>query len=99
MAPTNTYVHVALGDGEVTSGEGCDAVVQNDPASYDATVVALHPGDDDTVRLYVTRGPNGPLDGDPDLRIGLGVYAAEEPPSTKTSTFPTYVEEGGHPGS
>lgn len=94
--PDNTYVHLALGDGEVTSGEGCDAVLHNDPASYDAALVALHQGDDDSVRLYVTRGPDGPLVVDPDLRIGLGVYAAEEPPSTKTSTFPTYVEDGGH---
>ena len=94
--PDNTYVHLALGDGELTSGEGCDAVMHNDPASYDATVVALRPREDDSVRLYATRGPNGPLVVDPDLRIGLGVYAAEKPPTAKTPTFPTYIEEGGH---
>jgi len=94
--PENAYVHLAVGDGEVTSGEGCDAVVQNDPASSDATVVPLKPGEEDTVRLYVTRGPNGPLITDPALRIGLGVYASDEPPSATTSAFPTYVEESGH---
>lgn len=94
--PENTYVHLAVGDDEVSSGEGCDAVVQNDPTSFDAAIVPLRPGEDDSVRLYVTRGPNGPLVDDPDLRIGLGVYAAEAPPSATTSAFPTYVEEGGH---
>jgi hypothetical protein len=94
--PDDTYVHLALGDNELTSGEGCDAIVQNDPASFDATVVPLRQGEDDSVRMYVTRGPNGPPVDDPELRIGLGVYAAEDRPSTRTSTFPTYVEEGGH---
>jgi hypothetical protein len=92
----DTYVHLALGDNEVISGEGCDAIVQNDPASFDATVIPLKPNQDDSVRLYVTRGPNGPPVDDPDLRIGLGVYAAEEPRSARTSSFPRYVEEGGH---
>ena len=70
--------------------------MQNDAASFDATVAPLRQGADDSVRLYVTRGPNGPPVDDPDLRIGLGVYAAEEKPSARTSTFPTYVEERGH---
>ncbi|MET0524182.1 MAG: hypothetical protein ABWZ91_05230 [Nocardioides sp.] len=94
--PDDTYVHLALGDDEVTSGGGCDAIWQNDPASFDTTVVPLHSKEDDSVRLYVTHGPNGPPVDDPDLRIGLGVYAAEEPPSARASSLPRYVEEGGH---
>jgi hypothetical protein len=94
--PEDTYVHLALGDNEVTSGEGCDAIVQNDPALANSTVVPLRADEDDSVRLYVTRGPDGPPINDPDLRIGLGVYAAAEPPGTKASRFPRYVEEGGH---
>lgn len=94
--PENAYVHVALGEGELSSGEGCDDVVPADPTSYDAVVVPARPGAATDARLYVTRGPNGPLIEAPDLRIGLGVYAADEAPGTEEATFPSLVEEGRH---
>jgi len=47
---------------------GFDPAGGLDPASFDATVVPLHSKEDDSVRLYATRGPDGPPVDDPGFR-------------------------------
>lgn len=89
--PADAWIHVATDDGELILGEGCDDEVPTDPAALGGSSSDVRPGDDLSARLYVTRGEEGPIVEDDDLRIGLGLYA-EGP----LAELPELVEHDGH---
>ena len=71
--PKDAYLHVS---GVVGSG-GCDDTLPTDAAAAGGVSFALEAGEAFDNRLYVTAGEKGPRVDDPDLRIGLGVYALD----------------------
>lgn len=94
-APERSWLEIGLGD-EGGFGISCSGDDAFDPgASSFQTVGTPGPG---TVRLRLTRGGvDGPLVDDPEVRLGLGLYAL--PPGSDRVAGqrpPVVVEEGGH---
>lgn len=93
--PTDAWLHVDDGSGDVASPYGCDGDAPFDPAhatSYEYDVAA----GDVTVRLWLTDGEDGPrLDSD-EVVLGLGVYDGGESERMSGFDVPGIFEYDGH---
>lgn len=96
--PDTAYLHVVGVDGEGISGSGCEDLPPFDAVATGGTAYGTDPGDDVTTRLYVTDGKDGPIIDDPDLTIGLGLWARTDDarPTSLAGAYPETIESAGH---
>lgn len=90
-APDGTWVNLDVGGEPSFSLGSCSGAPGADGASsYDSSYEVV-PGDDLTARAYATAGQDGPVIEDPDVVIGVGVYAVDDGPVESR-----LIEDGGH---
>jgi hypothetical protein len=98
-APKGTWLHVDLGDriGRFSSGPSCDDPSFDPGAWGGSSGPHGRAGKTLTATVYLTDGMKGPRVDSDDVRLGLGVYAAEQ--STETvvgESVPELLEHDGH---
>lgn len=79
--------------GSVDSSTSCGEPFPYDGLAGGSTAFTTQPGEDVTTRFWVTRGPDGPVVDDPDVRLALAVYSLDHDP---LDGVPTEVERRGH---
>lgn len=101
-APGNSSLHLDLGEeGGFVTGQ-CDETLPFDPGSAGSTSIRTRPGEDVSVRAWVSAGLDGEGDGpmlvSDEVVIAVSVY--DDAPSGRVvagSDVPEVVESGGHP--
>ncbi|MFC5176433.1 hypothetical protein [Nocardioides taihuensis] len=94
-----TTVHVSVAGMPAASTAGCTDDTF-DPGGIDgrrSLSWTPPPGGTGQVRVWATRGPDGPEVVDPDLRLGVGIYGpAESTERTAGVSLPALTERDGH---
>ena len=99
-APADSSLHLDLGEeGGFVTGQ-CDETLPFDPGSAGSTAIRTRPGEDVSVRAWVSAGldGDGPMLVSDDVVIAVSVY--DDAPSGRVvagSDVPEVVESGGHP--
>lgn len=97
-AASSAYLHVDLGGKSAIEGDGCGEWLPVDAAAGGAFGFPTQPGEDATVRAYLTDGPRGPQISSSDVRLSVGVYARTDTERLGTidDYVPPLVEHHGH---
>lgn len=98
-APKGTWMHIDLGEriGQFSSGPSCDDA-SFDPGGWGGSSGGHgRTGETLTATVYLTDGEKGPRVDSDEVRLGLGVYSAEESAETVVGeTVPELLEHDGH---
>ena len=89
--------HRVVGEpGQVVGGISCDSPLPVDGTAGSASGWSTRSGEEVTTRIWVTRGDDGPVVDDPDLRLAAALYALDEDPLTLEGTLRPVREVAGH---